>query len=80
MYNVNPMQLIQMIKNGNNPEQLMLSILENNMAQTPIGANLLNLAKQNKTQDIERVARNLFASKGLDFDKEFKDFRDNLKL
>lgn len=80
MYNVNPLQLIQMIKTGSNPEQLMLGILENNMGSSPMGANLLNLAKQNKTQDIEQIARNLCASKGLDFDKEFKAFRDNLKL
>lgn len=80
MYNVNPLQIIQMIKNGQNPQQLMLSILENNMASTPLGANLLNLAKQNRTKEIEDVARNIFASKGLDFDKEFKEFRDNLNL
>jgi len=28
MYQVNPMQLIQMIREGKNPQQLMMSILE----------------------------------------------------
>lgn len=50
------------------------------MGSTPLGANLLQLAKQNKTNEIEQIARNLFASKGLDFDKEFKAFRNNLNL
>lgn len=50
------------------------------MGGTPFGANLIQLAKQNKTGDIEQIARNLFAARGLDFDKEFKAFRDNLNL
>ena len=80
MYNVNPMQIIQMIRQGQNPEQLMLKIMEGQMGSTPLGANLLQLAKQTKTGEIEQIARNLFASKGLDFDKEFKAFRNNLNL
>ena len=60
MLQVNPMQLIQQIKNGQNPQQLMLSILENQMQDTPMGANLLNLARNNQTAEIEKIARNIF--------------------
>lgn len=80
MYNVNPLELIQMIKNGKNPEQLMIKVLEDNAASTPIGENLLILAKEGRTQEIEQVARNIFASKGLDFDKEFKAFKNQFGL
>ena len=45
MYPVNPQQLIQMIKSGQNPQQVLFSILQG-QANTPIGANLLNLAKE----------------------------------
>ena len=77
--NVNPMDLIMMIKNGQNPQQLVLNILESNLAQrNPIAANLLDLAKNNRTAEIERVARNLCEQKGIDFDKEFNDFKSNL--
>lgn len=76
---VNPMDLIMMIKQGKNPQQLMLNILESNLAQrNPIAANLLDLAKQNRTAEIEKVARNLCEQKGIDFDKEFNDFKSNL--
>ena len=51
--NVNPMQLIGMIKQGKNPQQLMLNILENQMSDSPMGQNLLMLAKQGKNADIE---------------------------
>ena len=50
---VNPMELVQMIKNGSNPQQLMMSVLENQMSNNPMGQNLLYLAKNNQTQGIE---------------------------
>ena len=77
---VNPAQLIQMIKNGKNPQQLLLSILEQSAESNPIGANLLNLAKGNKTAEIEQIARNIAESRGIDFDKEFIAFRKTLGL
>ena len=75
MLQVNPMQLIQQIKNGQNPQQLMLSILENQMQDTPMGANLLNLARNNQTAEIEKIARNIVSQRGLDYDKEFNAFK-----
>ena len=80
MYQVNPMQLVQMIKNGQNPQYLLLSILENQFSATPMGQNLLQLAKGNKTADIEQIARNLCQSKGLDCEREFNAFKKQLGL
>ena len=58
MYNVDPNRLIQMIRQGQNPQQLMLSILEG-QAGSPMGRNLLNLARNGQTAEIEKIARNL---------------------
>lgn len=80
VYRVNPNDLIAMIKQGYNPQQLMLSILEGQMGNTPIGQNLLNLARAGRTDEIERVVRNLAAQQGLDYDKEFNAFRKSLGL
>ena len=77
---VNPMELIQMIRSGQNPQQLMLNVLDKQAASNPIYANLKNLAKQNRTQEIERFARNLVESQGGDFDKEFASFKRRLGL
>lgn len=77
---MNPMQLIQMIKNGQNPQQLVMGLLEQQMGNTPMGQNLINLAKQGRTGDIEKIARNLFQQNGQDFDKEFNAFRQQLGL
>ena len=77
---VNPNQLIQMIKAGKNPEQLMLSVLETQMKGTPMGDNLIKLAKENRCAEIEQIARNLYSQQGRDFDKEFEMFKNMLGL
>ena len=77
---VNPMQLIQMIKSGKNPQQLMLSILEQRSQNNPMYQNLMMLAKNNRTSDIEQIARNLAKERGIDFDKEFNAFRRQFGL
>lgn len=80
MYQVDPMQLIQSIKNGQNPQQLMLSILQNQMGNTPMGQNLLSMVRNGQTNQIEQFARNLYQSRGLDFDKEFNAFKQQFRL
>ena len=79
-YNVNPQMLIQAIKSGQNPQQLMLNILQNNMSSSPFGANLFSLAQQGNTKEIEKIARNIAQQRGIDFDKEFSNFVKNLGL
>ena len=75
-YQVNPADLIQMIRRGSNPQQLMMSILEQSASNNnPMMANLMQLAKNNDTAAIEQFARNLAQSSGLDFDREFSNFR-----
>lgn len=78
MYQVNPMQLIQAIKNGQNPQQLLMGILESQAQSNPMSANLLELAKKKDGASIENIARNLCQSKGIDFDKEFSSFKQQL--
>jgi hypothetical protein len=69
-----------MIKRGYNPQQLMMNFLEQNMKGTPIGDNILNLARNGQTREIEKIARNMMAQRGVDFDKEFNAFRQSLGI
>lgn len=78
MNNVNPMELVQMIKGGANPQQLMLNFLEQRMGQTPMGANLLSLARNGQTAQIEQIARNMCAQRGINYDQAFADFKRNI--
>lgn len=77
--NVNPMQLIQMIKGGQNPQQLVMNILRQQGQSNPILNNAMNLAQGGNTSALEMLARNLAAQRGLDFDKEFANFKSQLK-
>ncbi len=77
---MNPMQIIQMIRSGQNPQQIAMNLLEQNMGNTPMGQNLMELAKNGRTADIEQIARNLAKQQGIDFDKEFASFRQMLGL
>lgn len=72
-------QIINMIKGGQNPQQVMMNLLQQ-MQNTPMGVNLLNLAQQNRTADIEQIARNLVKQQGKDFDTEFRAFRQRIGL
>lgn len=76
----NPNILIQMIKSGNNPQQLMLNVLQQRMGNTPMGENLLALAQGDDTAAIEQIARNICKQQGKDFDKEFNAFKNALGL
>lgn len=72
---INPMQIIQAIKQGQNPQQITMNIVKERMGNTPIGQNLINLAENNKTQEIEQIARNMCQQRGVNFDKEFAAFK-----
>lgn len=75
MYSVDPNILLKMIKQGQNPQQLMLSVLQNK-ANTPLEKNLLTLAKNGQTEEIERIVRNLYAQQGgQNFDQDFQAFK-----
>lgn len=77
--NINPMQLIQLIKSGNNPQQLLMNILQQQGNNNPILQNAMNLAQNGDVSALEMIARNLAQQKGLDFDKEFANFKSQLK-
>lgn len=77
---LNPMQFIAMMKNGQSPEQLMLNFLQAQAANSPMAENLLLLAKNGDSKSIEEIARNMYKSRGLDFDKEFMAFKQMFGL
>lgn len=72
---VNPMQLLQMIKGGNNPQQLVMSILTQQAQSNPMLSNVMQLAQAKDTAGLEKIARNLAQERGMDFDKEFANFK-----
>ncbi len=78
MMNVNPMQLIQLIKSGKNPQQLVMGILQQQSQNNPILNNAMNLANNGNVSGLEMLARNLAAQRGIDFDKEIANLKNQL--
>ena len=76
MYPVDPKMLIQMIRQGQNPQQLMISILQGHAYNNPLGKNLLNLAQSGQTSELEKVIRNMYSQQGgKNFDRDFEAFK-----
>ena len=75
-----PRMFIQMIKSGQNPQQLMHNYLEYQSQSNPMMSNLLTMARNGDTASLEQFARNLVASQGKDFDTEFKAFKQRMGL
>lgn len=68
------------VKKGYRPEQVTMNLLESRMRGTPMGDNLIKLAREGNSAELERIARNLAAQRGIDFDKEFAAFRQKFGL
>ena len=74
--NINPIQLLNMIRNGQNPQQIMMNILQGN--NNPIIQNAMNLAQNGNVAALQMIARNLAQQRGLDFDQAFANFQQDL--
>ena len=68
------------VRRGYRPDQITLSMVEAKMRGNPIGDNLIKLAREGNGAEIERIARNLAAQQGVDFDTEFEKFRKQFGL
>lgn len=74
--NVNPIQLLNMIRNGQNPQQMVMNIIK--QQNNPIIENAMNLAQKGEIGALEMIARNLARQRGLNFDQEFTNFQQYL--
>ena len=72
--------VLGIMRQGYNPQQVMMSVLETRMKGTPMGDNLINLARSGNTKGIEQIARNYASQRGVDFDKEFTAFRQKYRI
>lgn len=77
---INPMQIMQLIRGGGNPQQLVMNMLSQQSQQNPMYANIMKLAQNKDTAGLERIARNLAQERGMDFDKEFANFKQNFRF
>ena len=79
----NPQDMFKLISSFKNqdPSALVSNMINEAASKgNPIMQNLANLIKEGKTEEIEKVVRNIAKERGVDYDKEFKAFRNTFKL
>ena len=76
----NIMQFMSAMRNGQNPQEMIVQMLQQQMGSSPVGQNLLTMAQNNDGKGIENFARNLCSQRGLNFDEEFAKFKKQLGL
>ena len=67
---------MNMKRSGGNPEAMLMQMLQ--QQNTPMSSNILNMAERKDTAGLEQLARNLCQQRGIDFDSEFKAFKEQL--
>ena len=78
-----PQDMIKLISSFKNqdPSALVSNMVDEAASQgNPIMQNLAGLIKEGKTDEIEKVVRNIAKERGVDYDKEFKAFKNAFKL
>lgn len=76
--NMNPMQLIGLLK-GKNPQEMAMSMIKNSNINDPMINQLLQLAQSGDINSMNKIAENFFKGQGLDFNNEFNNFMSMLK-
>ena len=77
---MNPMQLLGMIKSANNPQQFMMSMLQSQAGNNPMLNNVLNMARQNDAAGIEHLARNLAQERGVNPEQVIQQIKSQLGM
>lgn len=78
MANLNPMQLLNLLRSGN-PQAVVQQIIQQNYPNDPTMQQLLELGRQGDTQAINQFAQQFFARNGRDFQSEFQTFMSSLR-
>lgn len=73
------MQLIQMLKYANNPQELLINILKQQMPNNPVTENLLQMIQNGNTSGIEQFAKNLCKEKGINPEQAISELKNIYK-
>lgn len=76
---MDPIQMLRMfVGKGGTPQQMITNLLSSGNSNPMIG-NLIKMANGGNKGSIENFARNLCKDRGIDFDKEYANFINQLR-
>lgn len=76
--NLNPIQLMYMLKQGN-PRQAAMSIINQNYPNDPTAQNLIQMAERGDTQNLQKVVGNMLGAQGKNFSAEMQNLLNAVK-
>ena len=76
--NMNPIQLMGLLK-GKNPQEMAMSMIKNSNINDPMINQLLQCAQSGDINSMNKIVENFFKGQGLDFNNEFNNFMSMLK-
>lgn len=77
---MNPMQLMQMIRGGGNPQQAIINIMKQQAGNNPVMGNAINMMEKGDNAGLEKLARNLCQEKGINPDQMFSQVKDQFGI
>lgn len=78
MANLNPLQLVAMLKKSN-PQQVAQQIIQENYPNNPMMQQLISLGQKGDTQSLQQIAQQICVQQGIDFDSEMANLMNLIK-
>lgn len=66
---MNPFQMMQMIKNGKNPQQMLINMIKQQSNNNPVIKNAVEMLENGDTDGLEQLARNLCKEKHINYEE-----------
>lgn len=77
---INPiMNFIQMLRNTQNPQQMMVNTLKQQTGNNPVMNNALQMMEKGDGAGIEKLARNLCKERNVNADEMFKQVKEQFE-
>lgn len=72
---MNPMQLMQLMKNGGNPQQMIMNMMKQQAGSNPVINNALQMMEKGDNAGLENLARNLCKERNINPDEAFNQIK-----
>lgn len=72
---MNPMQIMQMMKGGGNPQQMIMNVMRQQAGSNPVMNNALQMMEKGDNAGLEKLARNLCKERNINPDEAFNQIK-----
>lgn len=76
--NLNPMYLMNMLKQGN-ARQAALQIVNQNYPNDPMAMNLIQMAERGDVQNLQKIVGNMLGAQGKNFSAEMQNLLNGVR-